>query len=349
MTDGAPMLLADNRVPVYYAGGANISTFRGLSEPVEGPEDWVAAQVALPQAILGPDADPRTGISVLPDGRRLADAIAADPRSWLGADLAAAFGGSSALLVKLLDAGERLPVHCHPTRDFARRHLGSIFGKTEGWVILRAEPGASIWVGMSDGVDPVDMRRWIDAQDADAMLRAMLRLPVEPGMVVYVPAGAPHAIGPGVMLTELQEPTSFSLLAEHTVFGLDADAATLGVGWDVALSCFDLSAFRDRRDVVLPEPRVLRSSTEGSVTSLFASAADPYFRAWRVRTQGRISLPPTGFCVLVVVDGSGALEWADGRQPVRGGQTLVSPHAAGDLVVDGDLDVIVCLPPAEVG
>lgn len=349
MTDDRPLLLGDNRVPVYYAGGRNITEFRGLGEAVDGPEDWVGAQVPLPPAILGPDADPRTGISLLPDGRRLADAISAAPDSWLGAPLDAAFGGSTAVLVKLLDAGERLPVHCHPTRDFAARRLDSVFGKTEGWVVMRAEPGAVIWVGMRDGVDTADMRRWIEDQDADSMLAAMYRLPVHPGMVVYVPAGAPHAIGPGVMLTELQEPTSFSVLAEHAPFGVDADAATLGLGWDVALSCFDLSAFAERRAEILPKARDVVAGAGGSVTSLFAAEADTFFRAWRVRASGQVTLPEASFAVLVVTAGAGTVEWAGGRLPVRGGQTLVVPHAAGALSFAGDVDVIACLPPALAG
>lgn len=349
MTDDRPLELGDNRVPVYYAGGSNITAFRGLPEPVEGPEDWVGAQVPLPPAILGPEADPRTGISSLPDGRLIADAIAAAPDTWLGPDLAAAYDGSTALLVKLLDAGERLPVHCHPTRDFARRSLGSVFGKTEGWVIMHAEPDAVIWIGMQDDVDTADLRRWIDAQDADAMLAAMMRLPVEPGMVVYVPAGAPHAIGPGVMLTELQEPTSFSVLAEHEVFGVGEEAATLGLGWDTALSCFDLSGFGQRQAQVLPTPRTLVQGSGGTVTSLFAEEADGFFRAWRVRATGPLALPEASFAVLVVVDGAGSVAWDGGRQPVRAGQTYVVPFAAGPLTVDGEVDVIACLPPGGVG
>ncbi len=349
MSDNRPLELADNRVPVYYAGGRNISAFRGLPDPVAGPEDWVGAQVPLPPAILGPDADPQTGVSRLPDGRLIAAAIEASPLEWLGAPLAETYGGSSALLVKLLDAGERLPVHCHPSRDFAARSLGSVFGKTEGWVIMHAEPDAAIWVGMHDGVEVSDLRRWIAAQDADAMLGAMMRLPVEPGMVVYVPAGAPHAIGPGVMLTELQEPTSFSVLAEHEPFGVAEDAATLGLGWDVAMSCFDLSAFRDRRDEVLPTARHVTGGTGGTVTSLFSESAEVFFRAWRVRASGAVALPEASFAVLVVVAGSGAIGWDDGRIPVRAGQTFVVPFAAGPLTIDGDLDLIACLPPAVGG
>ena len=145
-----PFQLGDNRVPVYYAGGDNIDDFRGAPGERSGPEDWVGSTSALPAAILGSDFPADTGVSRLPHGESLRDAVSADPVGWLGPEHAAALGGDTALLVKLLDAGERLPVHCHPTRPFARRHLDSFFGKTEGWIIMRSAPGAGVWLGMRD-------------------------------------------------------------------------------------------------------------------------------------------------------------------------------------------------------
>lgn len=346
MAEPIPMLLDDNRVPVFYAGGDQINDFRGLAEPVPGPEDWVGSLVTLPSAILPPDADPTSGLSRVADGTTLLDLVAADPHGWLGADLARAYGGSSALLVKLLDAGERLPVHCHPTRDFARRNLDSVFGKTEGWIVMRAQPDAALWVGMHQDVSTTDMRRWIDAQDADSMLKAMIRIPAKPGMVVYVPAGVPHSIGPGVMITELQEPTSFSILAEHEPFGVPSQAAALGVGWDLAMSCFDLGSFETRMQALLPQQTVIARTSGGEVVSLFDREADEFFRAWRITSSDSVTLPEPSFAVLVVVAGAGHLSWFGGTFPVRAGQTVVVPYTVGPLTFSGSLDVIACLPPA---
>ena len=59
-----------------------------------------------------------------------------DPENWLGATHVATFGADTALLVKLLDAGQRLPVHCHPSNEFAAAHLDSRYGKTEAWIVV---------------------------------------------------------------------------------------------------------------------------------------------------------------------------------------------------------------------
>ena len=117
------------------------------------------------------------------------------------------FGPDPSLLVKLLDAGQRLPVHFHPGRAFARDALGLTHGKTEAWVIVEADPGAAVHVGFSRPVAPDEVRDWMRAQDSTAMLAAMHEIPVEAGDAVFVPAGTSHAIGAGILLVELQEPT----------------------------------------------------------------------------------------------------------------------------------------------
>lgn len=339
-TAGRPHRMADNRMAMFYAGGERIDRFRGLAAPAVGPEDWVASVTQLPGAPEG------TGISWLPDGTSLRRAIDLDPVGWLGAPLAARWGGSTGVLVKLLDAGERLPVHCHPSRSFAERHLASPFGKTEAWVVLDDAPGGVVWLGWSEEVSLDRLRGWIEAQDAETMLAIMNRMPARPGDVFLVPAGVPHAIGPGVMITELQEPTAFSVLAEYGRFGVDAAEATLGMGWDTALGAFDLSSWAGERSAGLrPHPEVLRDDADARVQRLFAeSTGEEFFQALRVRVFGRYELPP-GYAVLVVESGAGEMRCEGDRCQVRKGETWVVPHGAGTTAITGDLRLLVCLPP----
>ena len=74
------------------------------------------------------------------------------------------YGSSSALLVKLLDAGERLPVHCHPDDVFARRHLASAWGKIEAWIVLDAAPGSAVYLGFSEAVPDETLAGWVAGQ-----------------------------------------------------------------------------------------------------------------------------------------------------------------------------------------
>src|SRR5919204_6528349 len=140
--------LPPNRVYRFYRGGALLDGFRGGGGGGDGdlPEDWIGSVTAA----LNPGRDePDAGLSRLEDGRLLRDAVAADPEGWLGRAHLERLGPTTGLLVKLLDAAERLPVHYHPDRAFARARLGSKFGKTEAWIVLATrESAAEVWVGL---------------------------------------------------------------------------------------------------------------------------------------------------------------------------------------------------------
>jgi mannose-6-phosphate isomerase len=323
-----PTKLPPNPIRHFYRGGPAISELRGFALDTDhAPEEWIGSATTL-------FGETEKGLSRLPDGTLVRDALAADPEGWLGAAHAKRFGSSPALLVKLLDAGERLPVHHHPDHAFASEYLGLDFGKTEAWLVLAARPGAEVAAGWREDVAEATLRGWVDAQDHDALLGALNPLPVQAGDAVFVPAGVPHAIGDGILIAELQEPTDLSVLLEWDGFGIaDEQAATLGLGWDLALE----SVERARRD-----PAPLRGpAANGPLCELLPAAASLFFSAERVVTaSGSVQLR-AGFAVVLVLDGSGTLA---GLEVGRGDAILV-PHAAGPVTADGALTAIACRPP----
>ena len=242
--------LLPSRVYRFYRGGALIGKLRGEPEDDDVfPEDWIGS--VTPAGNPGRD-DPEEGLTRLADGRLLRDAVEADPIAWLGDEHVARFGTSTGLLVKLLDSAERLPVHAHPDRDFALQAFGSPFGKTEAWIVLDTrEEEAEVWVGLREPVEPERYLEWIEEQDVDRLLGSLNRISVRPGDVVYVPAGVPHALGAGLLIAELQEPTDFSLLCEWRGFPVRPEDSHLGLGWEVAVQALDLSAHEPLR--VLPD------------------------------------------------------------------------------------------------
>jgi mannose-6-phosphate isomerase len=299
-----PLPLPPNLLHRFYRGGARIAAFRGI-EVVDhhAPEEWLGSTTTA----WGEDG---VGLSRLLDGRTVREAVEADRARFLGPGV-----DEPGFLVKLLDAGQRLPVHFHPDDAFARRELGLPRGKTEAWLILE---GGEVAAGWREPVERAQVEAWLDAQDAEAMLAALTPARVEPGDVVYVPAGVAHAIGEGIFMVEVQQASDLSVLLEWEGFALDGRRdGHLGLGFDRALDALTLDA---------GAPVVGRS---------LPREADAFFRAERVRGGDQLD---AAFSVVVAVEGAGAL----GGVPLARGDALLVPYAAGALRVEGDVEAIRC-------
>lgn len=335
-----PVLMPPNIIDHFYRGGERIAAFRGVPAPsAHSPEEWLAATVH----VAGRPAD---GPSRLADGTLFGDLVAADPTGWTGAK---DHGSDVGLLVKLLDAGQRLPVHVHPTRPFAREHLHSCYGKTEAWHILETEgDDPSVWVGFRTDVNAAELEKRVDAQDSDWLLDHMNKLSVRPGDGVLVPAGVAHATGAGVFLLEVQEPTDFSILLEWSVTTAGREDSHLGLGFGTALRGVDhratgaqaLAALRHHVNPAATGDRLLRA---------LPAAADPYFRVDLVAPAGAEPIAvPHGFAVAVVLSGTGTLSWGNGEtQTLRRGEVRAIPDGLGDWSLQGSVRVVLCRPSAD--
>lgn len=343
-----PQPLPVNQVEHFYPGGERIAALRGPGAPggPNRPEEWIGSMTTM-------TSQPDRGLSRLADGVLLRDAIAADPEGWLGRDHTARFGASTELLVKLLDAGGRLPVHLHPDRAFSRRHLGLPHGKTEAWIVLEATPGARVRLGFTEPVDLPRVRSLVDAEDSAALLELMRPLEVRPGDAVLVPAGVPHSIDAGLFVLELQEPTDLSILLEAETIKADVHRdGHLGLGFDVALQALRLDPLgADELGTLVVPGRRLDASGQAD---LLPVAAAPFFRAHRLRAAPTGPAIDPGFAVLLVVSGEGRLVPDAGEElPVRRGDAVVVPHAAGRWRLESRgageaIDAFLSRPPEPV-
>ncbi len=323
-----PVIVGTNRPAArFYQGGAQIDSFRGLAAGADHtPEDWVGSTTPV-------RGQAPVGLTRLPDGRLLRDAVEADPVGWLGAAHVARWGADAMILVKLLDAGQRLPVHAHPDDAFARTHLACAHGKAEAWFILK--PGV-VFLGLRRPTDRAELARLVRDQDTTALLGLLHEVPVAENDAIVVPPGTLHAIGRSVLLAEVQQPTDLSILLEWDGFAIDgAVEGHLDLGFDKALDAVDTRALgQAQRDGLLR-----RSAVDGPV---FPALADTWFRLDRVSSTATFD---AGFAVIIATDGASRLATPHGVLPVAKGQTAVVPAGSGPLTVDTDGSVLVARPP----
>src|SRR5579871_3465933 len=201
------------------------------------------------------------------------------------------------MLLKLLDAREHLSVQVHPNDRQAAVVGPGERGKTEAWVILRAEPGSRIFAGLRPGVDEVELRRAVaDGTIADALHQFEPRV----GDCVFLPAGTVHAIGAGLMLFEVQHTSNitYRLHDWNRVDPRTGQARELHL--EESFACIDYNRGPSVRTDVIVES-LLPARRERLV-------ACNYFRLWRVRGEMPFPVGAVGECrIVVAIEGQGDL------------------------------------------
>ena len=213
----------------YVWGGRNLETRLGRALPAEGvvAESW---------EIAGHE----DGTSTVENGTYAGWPLT-QVHAELGLDLIGSNNawaqerGKFPLLVKLLDAHTPLSVQVHPDDAYALAHEGNELGKSEMWVVLHAEPGAELIVGVKAGTTPTAFRQAIEQNRLEPYLH---RVPVQAGDHVCVPAGTLHAIMGGLLIAEIQQNSNTTYrVYDWGRVGADGKARPLHV--DKALQVID--------------------------------------------------------------------------------------------------------------
>lgn len=331
-----PEKLASNQFDHFYKGGYKIGALRhGPGGPMR-PEEWIGSTTTR-------FGEKTMGLTTLADGTTLRDAIIKDPESWLGLEHTSTFGPSTELLVKLLDPDQRLPVHYHPNRAFAQKHLSLQHGKTEAWIILEAPAGANVGLGFSQEKSKKEVAAMVEARDSTGLINSLQKFDVTAGDAILVPSGVPHAIGAGIFVMELQEPTDLSALLEWNDFAVDGTVdGHLGLGFDTVLDALRYTPIeRAEADSLVTKQRL----SESSNTSIFTGAADPYFRAdYLGPASPRIA---AGFGILLILQGVGTITFENASElPVEKGDAILIPASAGSWKISGAQGILARPPLA---
>lgn len=139
------------------------------------------------------------------------------------------------ILVKILDARDKLSIQVHPPADLAPSLNGE--PKTEMWYIVDAEPGAELYVGLKEGIDREAFQSGLDAGETAKQVHA---IKPRAGEFIFIPSGRLHAIGAGLLIFEIQQnsDTTYRVFDWNRV-GLDGNPRQLHV--EESMQCIDFS------------------------------------------------------------------------------------------------------------
>ena len=290
-------------------GGSRLASVFGKEIPsVHTGESWEVAAHQHGQSRL---------VNGALAGKTLQEAIDLYPEAILGTEVYQKHGTHFPILIKFIDAADKLSVQVHPDDALAHQLEGpEENGKTEMWVVLDADPGAKLVYVFNRDTTKEELKTAIAQQQLEELL---CYVPVKKGDVFFIPAGTVHAIGEGILIAEIQQNSDTTYrVYDYGRIGLDGQPRALHV--DKALTAAHLQA-KPAADIDL---------TKGICC--------PYFAVRRQTLNGVAELPvhKEHFEILMILEGSMTI----GGLTVKKGDSVLVPAAAGSQRLEGQAEYL---------
>lgn len=238
-------------------GGRKLETIFGKklpagSEPIG--ESW---------ELSGVDGDVSVVTSGALKGNSLTELTEIYMGDLVGDSVFERFGTEFPLLIKLIDANDYLSIQVHPNDALsAARH--NSYGKTEMWYVIDNEKGASLYLGFNQAVTKDKYMEYLNEGKLEQLLNDYK---VSPDNVFFIPAGAIHAIGKGILIAEIQQ-TSDITYRVYDFNRRDADGNARELHTELAIDAID---FTERHDYEVTKTPVENSAVELQSCQYFAS------------------------------------------------------------------------------
>jgi mannose-6-phosphate isomerase len=240
------------------------------------------------------------------------------------------------LLVKFIDAREVLSVQVHPDDEKAKR-LANDNGKSETWVIIDAEPGSLIYAGLKPEVTREQFGNAIESGVVEPLLH---RFEAQPGDCIMIAAGTVHAIGAGVLLTEIQQ-MSDATFRVYDWGRLGSDGKPRALHIRQAMESIDFAL-----GPVNPLTPAREMTPEGNVREGLSRCQHFALERLRLSRPDHVGSSDR-FTILMGLEGSTEVRCEGQGTRLTFGQTLLLPAAAGPcaIIPQGSATILTCVIP----
>jgi len=346
-----------NRVWRSYVGGKTLDYLQKVEKPSDShfPEEWIASTV---QAVNPGREDYIEGISkALFDSQEtdFAELVKTDPNYFLGPKHAEKYAANTMVLVKYLDSSVRLHFQAHPTAEFAKKNLNSNSGKAEAYYILDIREDVTdpyIYLGFQNPPTREDFKEMIEKQDMNAIESCFKKIPVQSNDCFYIPGGMPHAIGEGILMIEVMEPSDWAVRFEFEKSGytLPEEARFMKRGLDFCLDVFDYTQYTPEyiKENFQQTPKKMKEYNALSFKeALVDSNTTDRFRICRSTINGTVKKVENEFFIGIVSKGNCSVETKSGRIELKQYDTFFCPYGLEEFTVisaDG-AEIVECYPP----
>ena len=234
------------------------------------------------------------------------------------------------ILIKLIDAKQKLSVQVHPDDDYALSVEGE-YGKTEMWYVVDCEDDAELIYGFQKDISKEEFEKRIKD---NTLLEACNSVPVSKGDVFFIEAGTLHAIGEGILIAEIQQNSDLTYRV-YDYERRDAQGNLRQLHTDKAVKV--VRHFDD------DEVDAIRYSEADKIGVGECLASCKYFNVNRVSLNGNSEKLNTNgvFHSLLCVEGEGEIVCQGESYSFSKGDSYYLPEALGEYMLRGNATVLV--------
>lgn len=238
----------------------------------------------------------------------------------VGENIFKKFGNEFPILIKFIDANDWLSIQVHPDDELAATRHNSL-GKTEMWYILDAEKDSQLISGFSKKVDREEYKNLLENKGLKNILNFEK---VNKGDVYYMPSGRVHALGPGILLAEIQQ-TSDVTYRIYDWDRIDKAGMTRELHTDLALDALDFDVYDNYKS----EYSIKENGTSKVVES-------PYFTTNLIHINKAISKDYSeldSFVIYICPEGSYTLKVDNTEYRSKAGEAILIPASIEQLEI----------------
>ncbi len=218
------------------------------------------------------------------------------------------------ILIKLIDAKDRLSVQVHPNDEYALAKEGE-YGKTEMWYVVDCDEGAQLIYGFNQDITQGEFLERINSNNLSPVCNYV---PVKKGDVFFIEAGTMHAIGKGILIAEVQQNSNTTYrVSDYGRLGADGKPRQLHIkqAVEVTETKKPTRPYGNVGDVTL--------YPFGTVREL---ASCEYFTTELISLDGNVGIYDNdSFVSLLILDGEVSLSYTGGMMRLKKGDSLFLP------------------------
>lgn len=230
------------------------------------------------------------------------------------------------LLIKLINANDRLSVQVHPDDKYAKE-VENDLGKTEAWYVVDAKEGAGLIVGTKDCTKE-SFKKAIEDGELDKYLNW---IPVKQGDMFYVKSGLVHAICEGVTIAEIQQSSDTTYRVYDYNRGREIHV-------EKALDVIDFS-------LKGKNTKGVKIEGEGFDKTILCLSEFFKIEKYDIKASYTETSDNERFYLFTCVDGSGKIIWGEEELQINFGDSILIPAFLGEYTLKGEFSLLKSFVP----